>query len=192
MNDHSLFLGKFLRQGVAIASVAPSSRWLSRTTVREVAWDCARVIVELGAGTGPITRVIAEHARPGCQIVVIERDPDFARLLSERFGTRPGFDVIHGDVSDLPEILDGLGLDRIDHVVSGLPVPSFSKALQRHLFQTLRTRLDREGSFSQITEIPWLYLGLYRRYFEQVRFDFEPRNFPPAGVYHCRGVKELA
>jgi phospholipid N-methyltransferase len=192
MNDHSLFLGKFLRQGVAIASVAPSSRWLSRTTVREVVWDSAKAIVELGAGTGPITRVIAQHAQPGCRVVVIERDPDFARLLSERFGSRSGFDVIHGDVGDLAEILDGLGIDRIDHVVSGLPIPSFPSTLQKRLFQTLHSRLHHEGSYSQITEIPWLYLGLYRRYFEQVRFDFEPRNFPPAGVYHRRGVKELA
>ena len=49
MNDFMLFLGKFLTQGTAIASVAPSSRWLSRTTVRNVDWERARVLVELGA-----------------------------------------------------------------------------------------------------------------------------------------------
>ena len=85
MSDFTLFLGKFLKHGTAIASLAPSSRWLSRATVRNVDWDRARVLVELGAGTGPITRVIAEKARPDCRVVVLERDPDFARLLRERF-----------------------------------------------------------------------------------------------------------
>ena len=33
MSDFTLFLGKFFRHGTAIASVAPSSRWLSRLTV---------------------------------------------------------------------------------------------------------------------------------------------------------------
>ena len=55
MNDFTLFLGKFLTQGTAIASLAPSSRWLSRTTVRNIDWAHARALVELGAGTGPIT-----------------------------------------------------------------------------------------------------------------------------------------
>src|SRR5207253_7569519 len=98
MSDFLLFLGKFLRHGTAIASLAPSSPWLSRTTVRNVAWERARVLVELGAGTGPITRVLAEKARPDCTVVVLERDPDFARILRERFHERPNFDIIEGDV----------------------------------------------------------------------------------------------
>ena len=64
MNDFALFLGKFLRHGTAIASVAPSSRWLSETTVRNIDWQKARALVELGAGTGPITRVIARTPPP--------------------------------------------------------------------------------------------------------------------------------
>jgi len=64
MNDFFLFLGKFFKHGTTIASLAPSSRWLSRTTVRNVPWDRARILVELGAGTGPIPRVLAEKAPP--------------------------------------------------------------------------------------------------------------------------------
>src|SRR5919112_3068850 len=108
MRDFFLFLGKFLRHGTAIASLAPSSPWLSRTTVRNVDWDRAKVLVELGAGTGPITRVLAEKARPDCRVVVLERDPDFARLLHQRFQDRENFDVVEGDVRDLTSILEGL------------------------------------------------------------------------------------
>src|SRR3954449_13574780 len=100
MNDSLLFLGKFLKHGTAIASLAPSSRWLSRTTVRNVDWDRAKVLVELGAGTGPITRVLAEKARPGCKVIVLERDADFARLLRERFEDRHDFEIIEGDARD--------------------------------------------------------------------------------------------
>src|SRR4051794_41581024 len=105
MSDFTLFLGKFLRHGTAIASVAPSSPWLSRTTVRNVDWARARALVELGAGTGPITKVLAERAHPDCKVVVLERDADFANLLRERFGDRPNFDVVEGDCRDLAAIL---------------------------------------------------------------------------------------
>src|SRR5436305_15109359 len=142
MNDFTLFLGKFLTQGTAIASLAPSSRWLSRTSVRNVDWAQADVLVELGAGTGPITRVIAAKARPDCRVVVVERDPDFARLLRERFSGRPKLEVVEADVRDLADVLGRRGIGRADYVVSGLPVPSFPKDLQRELFRVVKRVRD--------------------------------------------------
>src|ERR1700757_4332178 len=108
MSDLSLFLGKFLKHGTAIASLAPSSPWLSRTTVRNVDWARAGVVVELGAGTGPITRVIAERA------------PDFPRLPRDPFQSLAHFEIIEGDVRDLAEMLADRGIGRVDHVISGL------------------------------------------------------------------------
>jgi ornithine lipid N-methyltransferase len=192
MKDSLLFLGKFLKHGTAIASLAPSSPWLSRTTVRNVDWDRAKVVVELGAGTGPITKVLAEKARPDCRVVVLERDPDFARILRERFQDRKNFDVVEGDVRDLTSILEGLGISRVDAVISGLPVPSFPEDLQRDLFRVVKKILVPGGTYNQITEMPWVYWRFYRRYFRDVQFAFEPRNLPPAGAYYCRGVKDVA
>ena len=192
MNDFLLFCGKFLRHGTKIASLAPSSRWLSRATIGNVDWDRARVIVELGAGTGPITRAIAERVRPGCKVLVLERDADFARLLRDRFADRPDFEVIEGDVRDLAAMLADRGIDRVDHVISGLPVPSFPADLQRDLFQVVGQVLEPGGTYNQITELALVYQGLYRRYFEDVRFVFEPRNLPPAGAYYCQRPKDVA
>jgi len=195
MSDFTLFLGKFLRQlsrGNPIASIAPSSRWLSRTTVRNIEWDRVKVLLELGAGTGPITRVLAERARPDCHILVLERDGDFARLLRERFGAQENLEVIEGDVRDLGSILADRGIGEVDHLISGLPVPSFPDDLQRSLFRDVRAILRPEGSFNQITELAWVYWRFYRRFFEQVEFVFEPRNLPPSGAYFCRGAKLLS
>src|SRR6516165_294439 len=130
MSDFSLFLGKFLKHGTAIASLAPSSRWLSQTTVRNIPWQRARVVVELGAGTGPITRVLAAQAPPECRLVVLERDPDFARLLHQRFDRMPNVDIVEADVRNLGEVLADRGIRQADAIISGLPVPSFPRELQ--------------------------------------------------------------
>jgi len=191
MNDNALFLGKFLRQGTAIASVAPSSRWLARVTVRNIDWQRSGALVELGAGTGPITRVIAAHVRPECRVVVVERDPDFARLLRERFQDRANFEIVLGDVRDLGSILLDRGIASVDHVISGLPVPSFPRSLQANLFRAVGAVLRPTGTYNQITEIPWLYGRFYRKFFAEVRFVFEPRNLPPAGAYFCRGARKV-
>lgn len=192
MNDLHLFFMKFLRHGTKIASLAPSSPWLSRLTVRGVDWERARTVVELGAGTGPITKAIVERARPGCRLLIMERDPDFARLLRERFSGREGLTVIEGDACDLEAILAREGASQADAIISGLPIPSFSQADQVRLFQAVHRVLAPDGSFNQITEMPWVYLRLYRKYFDRVRFVFEPRNFPPGGAYFCRSPKAAA
>ena len=54
MNDFALFLGKFLRQGTAIASISPSSRWLSAAALRNIDWEHARVLVELARAPDPL------------------------------------------------------------------------------------------------------------------------------------------
>ncbi len=191
MNDSALFLGKFLRHGTAIASLAPSSRWLSEATVRNLDWEKSRVIVELGAGTGPITRVLARRALPHTRVLAIERDPDFVRVLTEKFAGHPQLEIIGADVRDLGGILKERGIESADAIVSGLPVPSFPKELQLDLMRVVRATLAPGGFYNQITELPWVYLRLYRRFFEDVRFVFEPRNIPPAGAYYCRGPREV-
>jgi phospholipid N-methyltransferase len=192
MSDFLLFVTKFFRHGTKIASVAPSSPWLSRATVKNVDWSRAKVVVELGAGTGPITKVIAEKARLETRVIVLERDPDFSKLLRERFSHLPNFDVIEGDVRDLATMLRERGIEQVDYVVSGLPVPSFPKDFQKEYFKVIKDVLAPEGEYSQITELALVYQGLYKRYFDHVKFVFEPRNFPPAGAYHCKGMKVQA
>jgi phospholipid N-methyltransferase len=160
--------------------------------VRNIDWERARAIVELGAGTGPITRVLAERAHPDCRVVVVERDADFAGLLRERFGHLPNFQIVEGDALELAGLLADRGIGRVDHVVSGLPVPSFPRGLQRDFFRVVREILEPQGSYNQITELALLYWPLYRRYFDRVEFAFEPRNLPPSGAYLCRGPKPLS
>lgn len=192
MSDFSLFFGKFLKHGTAIASLAPSSRWLSRATVANIDWSQAGVVVELGAGTGPITRELVSRAGERTRLVVLERDPDFARILRDRYSGRPNLEVIEGDVVDLSGMLADRGIAQVDHVVSGLPVPSFTRELQQRLFRDVRNLLKPDGTYNQITEMPLVYWRFYRRFFDHVQFVFEPRNFPPAGAYICRGAKASA
>jgi len=125
-------------------------------------------------------------------VIVLERDPDFCRLLRARFQHLQNFDIIEGDVRDLAAILWERGIGPADHIVSGLPVPSFPGELRDSLFGAVGQVLRPEGTYNQITELPWVYWRFYRRYFQDVQFLFEPRNLPPAGAYVCRGVKPLS
>src|SRR3954451_18864810 len=101
--DWLLFFRKFLKHGVAISSLVPSSAFLAKAVVRDIDWSACRCVVELGAGTGPITEAILQHAPPSCKVVIVERDPDFCARLRERF---PNADIVQADAVELERILD--------------------------------------------------------------------------------------
>jgi phospholipid N-methyltransferase len=187
--DWLLFFSKFLRHGKAIASFVPSSIYLARAVVRDIDFGRCGAVVELGAGTGPITAELLRLAPPSCQTIIIERDPDFCTRLRERF---PGADIVQADAAELDRILDERGIEQVDHFLCGLPLPSFERSARDHIFEMVQPRLAPGGTFRQLTHMPWVYYRMYRRYFTTVGFHLIFRNLPPAGFYVCRGPREVA
>jgi phospholipid N-methyltransferase len=183
-SDRWLFFTKFLRQGTTIGAVVPSSRWFARKLVRDIDFAAARCVVELGAGTGPITTELLRRGAGRCRTLVIERDPDFCARLRQRF---PTAEVIEADACDLSRLLAERQIATVDHVLCGVALPWFTAADRHRLLDSARRHLAPQGTFRQLTYMPWLHTHVYRRYFHRVGFRFVLRNVPPGGFYVCRG-----
>jgi phospholipid N-methyltransferase len=190
--DWWLMMKAFFKQGKRIASITPSSRFMARKTLDGIDWEKTRHVVELGAGTGPITAELVKRAGPHTKLVVIELDPTLCGRLQARFRDVPNLEVILGDATKFGELLLERGIPQVDHVLSGLPLPSFPAPLRDAILETSARTLTPEGTFRQLTVMPMIYYKLYRRYFEDVRFRFVPFNLPPGGVYVCRGYRGQA
>ncbi len=169
-----------------VGSFVPSSRWLAREMLQEIDFESASCIVELGAGTGPVTAELLQRINPDCRVVIVERDPDLCSRLRERF---PEADIAEADALNLNDILASRNIDTVDHIVCGLSLAWFKPADQHRILDTSRRLLGSCGSFRQVTYMPLVQLPLYRRYFQQVEPHFVLRNMPPAGVYICHSPK---
>jgi phospholipid N-methyltransferase len=183
-----LFFKKFLKHGTDIAAFVPSSRWMAKGVVKGIDFTHSPCVVELGAGTGPITAELLRQSGGRGRALVVERDPDFCRRLKQRF---PNADIAEADACDLDRLLDERGLRTVDHILCGLPLPSFSATDRDRVLDIVRRRLSPEGSFRQLTHMPWVYYPLYRRYFTHVDFNMVFRNLPPAGFYVCQGPRSV-
>jgi len=188
VNSNLLFFGKFLRHGMGIGSVWPSSKALARATIKEVSWEKAMVIVELGAGTGAITDEAVARLKPHTRFLAIERDGDFVQVLQERFSGMANVEIVHGDVRNLDAILRARGITKVDYFLSGLPTPMLPPAVRKPMLAGVRKYMSPHGVYSNITEIPLWYRRHYKGWFADVEFRFVPVNVPPGGVYHCRAV----
>ena len=177
---------KFIAKGTSVASFAPSQGPLCRRIIKGIDFDAAKCIVELGAGTGPVTVELLKRVKPHTKLIVVELDPDFCTRLRQRF---PNADIVEGDAARLGQLLADRGISQVDHVVSGLPLPSFPAPVRDAVIAGSAKVLAPNGTFRQLTNMPWVYKPLYKRYFAEVKFGFVPLNVPPAGVYVCRHYK---
>ncbi|QVL34799.1 methyltransferase domain-containing protein [Telmatocola sphagniphila] len=191
LSDWWLVFSKFRKHGSKIATMIPSSRFLSRKIIKGIDFDKAKCIVELGAGTGPITQELLKRVKPHTKLLIIEKDADFCNRLRERFPSsqNPNAEIIEGDAARLDQILAERGLETADHVVSGLPLPSIPENIRYDIMASSMRVLGPNGTFRQLTVMPWVYRRLYKKYFGTVKFDLVPLNFPPAGVYFCQGFR---
>ena len=183
LNRQRRFLGTLVREPLSVGAVAPSSRRLADHMVADIA-PGARVI-ELGAGTGAVTRAILDSGVAAADLLVIERNEAFSEMLRKRF---PGIAVITGNA---------LGLNRhacalsgpADFVVSGLPLLLFSPGRKLRLLHQVFSVLTEEGAFHQFTyggRCPVEREVLRRLGLEATLLRFTTINMPPAFVYRLQ------
>lgn len=180
-----LFLRKFLREGTRVASVAPSSRSLGRAMSSQIDPHRPQTIVELGAGSGAVTRIAAGQMHPQSRLIAVEVDPEFHRVLAADV---PAAEAVLADVRELPAQLAARGVQQVDLVLDCLPTPSLPRAINAAVFDWLAS-LAPTPAFSQMTVMPWVYRPLYQRLFQHVEFELVLANMPPGGVYHCADLR---
>ena len=153
---------------------------------RDVDPGTPQTILELGAGMGPVTSCILECMHPDSKLIAVELDPELHAVAAQRC---PEADVVLGSADDIDDILDQRGIRTVDCFLSCLPTPSLPKAVNQVVLETWQRRCT-SGVFTQITQIPWYYQSMYARAFHDVSFTLVSRNVPPAGVYHCRHLRD--
>ncbi len=186
--DFGLFLLKFLAKGRTISSAVPSSRSLVEGVLKLVDFERPSTIVELGAGTGPVTEQIVERLGPQHRFVAVENDADFCAILRRRF---PETALLEMDATLVAEPLARMGIHKVDYVLSGLPTPSLPRRSQINLWRWLRSALGPNGLFIQITVAPLFFKPFYDRLFEHVEYRMVWRNVPPGGVYYCSRPRQV-
>lgn len=179
-----LHLRKLLRQGRAVAALMPSGKALARACCHYIDPDAPQVIVELGAGTGAITRQAAARMHPHSRLIAIERDPDFADMLRTSL---PRAEVVQGSAESMASLLAARAVGHVDVLLNGLPMPSLPPPARTAVIEAIAA-LPGDPRVAQITVMPWVFQRFYRRFYREVAFEPAWRNLPPAGVYHCRGA----
>ena len=148
LGDGAHFLRSLMTTPRLTGAVAPSGRPLARAMARAVGPVRAGLVVELGPGTGPVTRALLERGLDPRNLVLVEYDPGFCRMLESRFAPAT---VIQGDAYDLRRTLAPIADRRIAAVVSSLPLLNQPPACREKLIADAFDLMGPEGVFVQFT-----------------------------------------
>ncbi|MDR1741047.1 MAG: methyltransferase domain-containing protein [Synergistaceae bacterium] len=174
-----MFLNRFVDKPSRVGSITPSSSYLAGAMMSKIDWSCVHNAAELGAGTGVFTRTMLRKLKGG-QLLVFEIDPTLAAMIEHE---HPGLKV-YGDARELPAIMAGMGVDKLDCVVSSLPFAVLPPRVTAGVLEAVDRCLRPGGKF-----IAYQYSRQMRPHFEKrfadVRISFVLRNVPPAFVYEC-------
>lgn len=178
-----LFLLREFLRDPRIASVKSTSAYLVRRICNRIDFSRPRVVVEYGPGTGPFTRMLLERLPPGSRLILIERNPDFVRLLRKLRDPRAA--VFWDSAENVRAVLREASVERADYVLSGIPFSLYAEADKRAILRDTRAVLDEHGAF-----IVYQSSGHLKRYldevFHRVSLTVEPFHIPPLFVMEAR------
>jgi phosphatidylethanolamine/phosphatidyl-N-methylethanolamine N-methyltransferase len=173
-----LFALETLKSPLEMGAICPSSGSLAQQVARQLPVDLPGKVVELGAGTGVITRALLRHGVPAHDLVAVERSPVLARRLRRSL---PQITVAEGDAAHLAWLL-GSQRSQVRAVVSGLPLRSLPRPAVAMILSSLDDALAAGGLFVQFTYALRAPLERVPEHFTRLASRIVWRNFPPARV----------
>ncbi len=209
LSEYGLFLKEFWRNYHTTGAILPSGRFLGSALARFIEEEESqgpRRILEVGAGTGAVTRRIIAVLKPGDRLDLVELNDSFVKRLHHRLKTERACQrvaqrtrVLHCPVEELPR--DG----GYDLIISGLPLNNFSVTAVERILATMTGLLKPGGILSffeyiAIRRAKALISGRAARARlrgigkvmgallgeREIRRDRILINVPPAWVHHVR------
>jgi phosphatidylethanolamine/phosphatidyl-N-methylethanolamine N-methyltransferase len=162
-----------------VGALFPSSPVLSELIASQVD-PKSPAILEVGAGTGPVTRALLDRGVDPERLFVIERDPTLVDYLRQQF---PNVHVRCADAAHADQVLTDASVGKAGTVISGIPLRNLSPADRVGMVQAMMKAVAPGGQLIQFTyaigcPIPSRRLNLYAECVGRVW-----ANLPPAAVW---------
>ncbi len=170
------FIKQFFKNPRQTGAIMPSSPELAKAMIAPINFKTAKHIVELGPGTGAITKEILKKMSPDAKLTALEICPEFCTELKNLNDKR--LKVIHADAQHLSK-----HVSEADYIVSGLPLVGLPEKTHLKILKEMKKVMKQayiQFHYSPLGE-PYL-----RKYFKHVSKKIEVKNIPPAIVYVMR------
>lgn len=167
----------------AVGSIVPTSGVTARKMASIIDVGSGLPVLELGPGTGVITKAILEAGVSAHDLYSIEYSKDFVDHLRRVY---PTVNFIQGDAFDLDATLGDQRDLTFDSIVSGVPLLNFPVPQRVAYIEDLLDRIPAGRPIVQLTYGPRSPVPPGRGNYTVEHFDFIIRNLPPTQLWIYR------
>ena len=131
MKETIEFFQAFIKHPLTVGAIAPSSPELAKMMMADVNANEDCIVIELGVGTGAITKFIEKGIPNGKSYLGIEVDKELVDSLHKKFD---GLNVVCGSASEAYSIHKESGLGKPGYILSGLPFVTLPAHVKKQVF----------------------------------------------------------
>jgi phospholipid N-methyltransferase len=180
-----LFMLEGFRKFRQIGSIFPSSSYLGKSVAKLIPPTNDLVVVELGSGTGVITKEILKKLSASSKLLAFENNRGLAEFLRQNIKD-PRLIVVRKSAAEINQHLAFLGFEKADYIISGLPLGTFKQSDRAHILSSAKDALKDGGKYIQFQYFLWSIFYI-KKFFTKLKIKkYELRNIPPAFVYECQ------
>ena len=185
MNENIEFLQAFLKNPGKVGSIKPSSPELAQKMIEGITPDKNNAVLELGVGTGAITKFLQEIVSDDKSYLGIELDRDLVRLLRRNF---PDMQIVRGNAVDTASIHERSGIGKISYVICCLPFVSLPNEVGEQIMQQVDKFMQQGCTFRTFQYAHGYYFPsaiklrefMRTRYGKSKKSPLIVKNVPPA------------
>ncbi|MER8369661.1 MAG: methyltransferase domain-containing protein [Mesorhizobium sp.] len=182
-DDELKFFKGWIDKPKAVGSIVPTSSITAGKMASIVDPTSGLPVLEVGPGTGVITRAILAQGIKPENLYAVEYSSDFVRHLRQLY---PGVNVIEGDAFNLDATLGDKRDLIFDSVISGVPLLNFPVAQRIAYVESLLDRIPAGRPIVQLTYGPLSPIPPGRGDYTVEHFHFVIRNIPPTQLWIYR------
>ena len=181
-----VFFRGFLEHPRMVGSIIPSSRNTIARMLAPVKWAECKLFVEYGPGVGTFCRPVLDRLPRDGALVVIDTNPLYIDYL-KRTIRDSRFHPVLGSAEDVEAIVQALGYEKADYVLSGLPFSTLPEGVGQAIAAATH-RVVRVGGAFLTYQFRASARDLTARYFKRIETGFAWWNIPPCLL--CWGWQE--
>lgn len=136
-------------------------------------------ILELGPGTGVITKQLLKKTTANSKVICLELNEQFCLDLKQIKDKK--LKIIQGSAEEIGSLFEN---QSFDYIVSGLPLAIFKKESVNEILDGCIASLKDNGRYIQF-QYSLASKRTLKRYFTKVDLSVAAINLPPAVVYTC-------